>query len=75
VPLAVLNSLAFLIDGFIIGMKSAGRTILEPGIPRRSRWFWRCGQFQRRHNAGRWRVPFVAGVIGGWLGERRQEMA
>jgi hypothetical protein len=20
-------------------------------------------------------VPFVAGVIGGWLGERRQEMA
>ena len=29
---AVLNFLAFAIGGFIVGLKSAGRTILEPGI-------------------------------------------
>jgi uncharacterized protein YneF (UPF0154 family) len=29
---AVLNFLAFAIGGFIVGVKSAGRTILEPGI-------------------------------------------
>jgi hypothetical protein len=29
---AVINVLAFLIGGFIVGLKSAGRTILEPGI-------------------------------------------
>ena len=27
-----LNILAFAIGGFIVGLKSAGRTILEPGI-------------------------------------------
>ncbi|MCC2662898.1 MAG: hypothetical protein K0S35_820, partial [Geminicoccaceae bacterium] len=29
---AVLNFLAFAIGGYIVGLKSAGRTILEPGI-------------------------------------------
>jgi hypothetical protein len=29
---AVLNFLAFAIGGFIVGLKPAGRTILEPGI-------------------------------------------
>lgn len=32
---AVLNFLAFAIGGFIVGLKSAGRTILEPGISAR----------------------------------------
>ena len=32
VLVAVLNILAFAIGGFIVGIKSAGRTILEPGI-------------------------------------------
>src|SRR5262249_58726866 len=30
---AVLNFLAFTIGGFIVGLQSAGRTILEPGLP------------------------------------------
>ena len=28
----LINVLAFLIGGFIVGIKSAGRTIIEPGI-------------------------------------------
>lgn len=30
--LAIVNFLIFVIGGFIVGLKSAGRTILEPGI-------------------------------------------
>jgi hypothetical protein len=36
--LAIVNFLVFLIGGFIVGLKSAGRTILEPGIGSLPRW-------------------------------------
>jgi hypothetical protein len=72
---AIINFLAFAIGGFIVGMKSIGRTILEPGISAAiavlialliSRNFTLVNLF-----AGGL-VPFIAGVLGGWLGERRQ---
>jgi hypothetical protein len=69
------NVLSFLIGGFIVGLKSAGRTIIEPGISALiavllvlliSRQLTPGSLF-----AGGL-VPFAAGVLGGWLGEQRQ---
>jgi hypothetical protein len=72
---AALNVLAFAIGGFIVGVKSAGRTILEPGISAAIAVVIALlisGNFTLGNiNAGGI-VPFVAGVLGGWLGERRQ---
>jgi hypothetical protein len=76
--LAVVSFLVFAIGGFIVGLKSTGRTILEPGISAAvavlialllSRNFSFGGLI-----AGGL-VPFLAGVLGGWIGERRQEAA
>ena len=72
---AIINVLIFLIGGFIVGVKSVGRTILEPGISALiavlialivSRQLTIVGLLVSGV------VPFVAGVLGGWLGERRQ---
>lgn len=72
---ALLNVLAFLIGGFIVGLKSAGRTIIEPGISAAIAvliLLVAMGSFSivQLFTAGL--VPFIAGVAGGWLGERRQ---
>ena len=69
------NALSFLIGGFLVGLKSAGRTIIEPGISALvavllvlliSRQLTPGSLF-----AGGL-VPFAAGVLGGWLGEHWQ---
>ena len=74
----LINVLAFLIGGFIVGRKSAGRTILEPGISALiavlivllvSR------QLTAANLVIGGLVPFAAGVFGGWLGERQQHGA
>ncbi len=73
---AVLNFLAFLIGGFIVGLKSAGRTILEPGISAAAAIaivLILSGSFSIGNLLAGGLVPFIAGVLGGWLGERRQE--
>ena len=73
---AALNFLAFLIGGFIVGLKSAGRTILEPGISAAAAIaivLILSGSFTIGNLLAGGLVPFLAGVLGGWLGERRQE--
>jgi hypothetical protein len=70
-----LNILAFGIGGFIVGVKSAGRTILVPGISAAIAVVIALlisGNFTLLNLIAGGIVPFVAGVLGGWLGERRQ---
>jgi hypothetical protein len=72
---AVLNFLAFAIGGFIVGLKSVGRTILEPGISAAIAVVIALlisGNFTLTNILAGGLVPFIAGVLGGWLGERRQ---
>jgi hypothetical protein len=72
---SLLNFLAFAIGGFIVGLKSAGRTILEPGISAAIAVVIALlisGSFSFANIFAGGIVPFVAGVLGGWLGERRQ---
>jgi hypothetical protein len=72
---AVLNFLAFAIGGFIVGLKSSGRTILEPGISAAIAVVIAlliAGNFTIGNIIVGGIVPFLAGVLGGWLGERRQ---
>jgi O-antigen/teichoic acid export membrane protein len=78
VLVAVVNFLTFLIGGFIVGLKSAGRTILEPGISAAIAvviGLLLSGNFTLGAMIAAGLVPFAAGVLGGWLGERRQEAA
>ena len=72
---AVLNFLAFAIGGFIVGVKSSGRTILEPGISAAIAVLIALlisGNFGIVNLIVAGIVPFLAGVLGGWLGEKRQ---
>jgi hypothetical protein len=72
---SVLNFLAFAIGGFIVGIKSAGRTILEPGISAAIAVviaLLLSGNLSIANIIAGGIIPFVAGVLGGWLGERRQ---
>ncbi|MGH6916645.1 MAG: hypothetical protein ACREJ0_02975 [Geminicoccaceae bacterium] len=71
----VLNFLAFAIGGFIVGLKSSGRTILEPGISAAIAVVIALlisGNFGIVNLIAGGIVPFLAGVLGGWLGEKRQ---
>jgi len=71
----VLNFLAFVIGGFIVGIKSTGRTILEPGISAAiavAIALLISGNFTIVNIIVGGLVPFAAGVLGGWLGEKRQ---
>ena len=69
-----VNMLSFLIGGFIVGIKSVGRTILEPGI---SALVAVLVVLLISHQLSVMNlligglVPFIAGVVGGWLGEKR----
>lgn len=74
--LAIVNFLVFLIGGFIVGLKSAGRTILEPGISAAVAviiGLLVAGNFSLGNVVAGGLVPFLAGLLGGWIGERRQE--
>jgi hypothetical protein len=73
---AVINFLVFVIGGFIVGLKSSGRTILEPGISAAVAVIIAlllAGNFSLGSILAGGLVPFLAGVLGGWIGERRQE--
>ena len=69
-----VNMLSFLLGGFIVGIKSVGRTILEPGI---SALVAVLVVLLISHQLSVMNlligglVPFIAGVVGGWLGEKR----
>jgi hypothetical protein len=72
---AVLNFLAFTIGGLIVGLKSVGRTILEPGISAAVAVLIALlisGNFTVVNLLAGGLVPFIAGLLGGWFGERRQ---
>jgi hypothetical protein len=72
---AVLSFLAFAIGGFIVGLRSAGRTILEPGISAAIAVALSLligGAFTAGNLLAGGLVPFLAGLLGGWLGEKRQ---
>lgn len=74
--LAIVNFLVFLLGGFIVGLKSAGRTILEPGISAAAAviiGLLIAGNFSLGNFVAAGLVPFLAGILGGWIGERRQE--
>lgn len=76
--LAVLNFLAFLIGGFIVGLQSSGKTIIEPGLSAAIAVLFALlisGNFSVFGLVAGGVVPFAAGVLGGWLGERRQGKA
>jgi len=72
---ALLNFLAFAIGGFIVGVKSAGRTIIEPGISAAIAVLIGLligGNFSIVNLLVGGLIPFGAGVLGGWLGEKKQ---
>lgn len=76
--LAIANFLVFAVGGYIVGLKSSGRTILEPGISAAIAVILvllLSGNFSLGSVVAGGLVPFLAGVLGGWLGERRQEAA
>jgi hypothetical protein len=73
--LAVINFLAFAIGGVIVGLKSAGRTILEPGISAAiavAIALLISSNFSVVNIIAGGLVPFLAGVLGGWFGEQKQ---
>jgi hypothetical protein len=73
---ALLNFLAFVIGGYIVGIKSAGRTIFEPAIAAAvavAIALVLSGNLSVGNIIAGGIVPFLAGLLGGWLGERRQE--
>lgn len=75
---AALNFLAFVISDYIVGIKSAGRTILEPGISAAIAVviaLFILGSLTIANILAAGLVPFLAGVLGGWIGERRQGAA
>lgn len=73
--LALLSFASFVAGGFVVGLKSPGRTILEPGISAAiavllSLLF--AGSFSIGNVLAAGVVPFLGGLLGGWLGERQQ---
>ena len=74
----IVNVLSFLIGGFIVGMKSAGRTIIEPGLSALAAVLIVLA-LSRQLSIGNILIggviPFAAGVLGGWIGEQRQNTA
>lgn len=72
---ALLNFLAFVVGGFVVGVKSAGKTILEPAIAAAvsvAIALLLSGNLTIMNVFAGGLVPFLAGLLGGWLGERRQ---
>jgi hypothetical protein len=72
---ALLSFLSFVVGGFIVGLRSAGRTILEPAISAAiavALSLLLGGAFSLGNLLAGGLMPFLAGLLGGWLGERRQ---
>jgi hypothetical protein len=72
---ALISIATFAIGGYIVGSRSPGRTILEPGISAAIAvvvGLLLSGAFTLGNLLVGGLVPFVAGLLGGYLGERHQ---
>jgi hypothetical protein len=72
---ALIGIASFAVGGYIVGVKSPGRTILEPGISAAIAvviGLLLGGAFTLGNLLVGGLVPFLAGLLGGYLGERRQ---
>ena len=72
---ALISIASFAIGGYIVGLKSPGRTILEPGISAAIAviiGLLLSGAFTLSNLLVGGLVPFLAGLLGGYLGERQQ---
>jgi hypothetical protein len=72
---AVISIASFAVGGYIVGLKSPGRTILEPGISAALAvvvGLLLSGAFTLGNLLVGGLVPFLAGLLGGYLGERHQ---
>lgn len=72
---ALIGIASFAIGGYIVGRKSPGRTILEPGISAAIAvllGLLLSGTFTLGNLLAGGLVPFLAGLLGGYLGERHQ---
>ena len=71
---ALVSILSFAIGGYIVGTRSPGRTIVEPGISAAiavAISLLLGGAFTVGGTLAGAIVPFLAGLLGGWYGERR----
>jgi hypothetical protein len=72
---AIVSFLTFAIGGYIVGVRSSGRTVVEPGISAAIAVAISLligGAFTLGNLLAGGLVPFLAGLPGGWLGERQQ---
>jgi len=75
---ALISIASFTIGGYIVGLKSPGRTIVEPGISAAIAviiGLLLSGAFTLGNLLVGGLVPFLAGLLGGYLGERHQARA
>jgi hypothetical protein len=73
---AFLNFAAIATGGYIVGIKSAGRTIVEPAIAAAAAVaiaLVLSGNLSVGNLLAGGLVPFLAGLLGGWLGEKSQD--
>ncbi len=71
---ALVSFLSFAIGGYVVGARSPGRTVVEPGISAAiavAVGLLVGGAFTLGNLVAGGVVPFLAGLLGGWLGERR----
>ena len=72
---ALISIATFAVGGFIVGLKSPGRTIVEPGLSAAMAVIIGLiisGALRFGTLLAAGLMPFLAGVLGGYLGERRQ---
>lgn len=75
---ALIGIASFAVGGYIVGLKSPGRTILEPGISAIIAVLIGLligGALTLGNVLAGGLLPFLAGLAGGYLGERRQTSA
>ena len=71
---ALVSFLSFAIGGYIVGARSPGRTAVEPGISAAiavAVGLLAGGAFTPGNLLAGGLVPFFAGLLGGWRGERK----
>jgi len=75
---AAVSFASFAVGGFIVAVRSSGRTVVEPGISAAiavAVGLLAGGALTPSNLFAGAVVPFLAGLLGGWLGERRQGTA